>query len=88
MIRGAVLRGSVPERAGYTASEWLLIRDASQAVAEWRLVRDHAADYLTLGYDSGNGQPARFKLLEYITITGLHQEAEHDAWQQSATSTG
>jgi hypothetical protein len=71
----------VPERGLHEREEWLLLRRAITAIAEWRLVREGATDYIALGYDSGNGRPPRFKLCEFLTITGLYSEVEAEKWR-------
>jgi hypothetical protein len=70
----------------HSTAEWLLLQRAVLAVSEWHLVHDGAADYVALGYDSGNGRPTRYKLLEFLTIAGLYNEAEAEKWRQSETS--
>ena len=56
-------------------------------MSEWHLVHENAADYVALGYDSGNGRPTRYKLLEFLTIAGLYNEAEVEKCQSYGTFT-
>jgi hypothetical protein len=69
VIHNQVVLGISPSPEGKTREERLLESRARAALAEWRLVREGAATYETLGYGVPDQGPAAVKLLEFLAIS-------------------
>ena len=79
MIRAGILRGvSVSVNEHKTAAENKLTARALTAIMEYRLVESGAATYERLGYGVPDQGAECYKLLEYLVIDEMVNEARKD----------